>query len=122
MVKKLPYFSVAATGWLVAILIGTLTPATDLPGVAFNLNDKIVHLIIFLLFSLLLSLAIKKEKFLNISSRRIFTVVLTGTSIVAASTEILQNFIPGRQMDIYDLVANEVGVFAGLLIYRLVYK
>lgn len=122
MVSKLPYFSIAALGWLIAILLGTLTPVKNLPDVAFNVNDKLVHLVLFLLFSVLLTVAIKKEGFLKISSGKDSVVVFIIASVVAIATELLQYFIPGRQTDIYDLIANETGVIVGLLINRLVYK
>ena len=94
----------------------------NLPDVAFSVNDKLVHLVLFLLLSILLTAAIKKEGFLQIRSVKIFVIVFTIVSVVAIATELLQYFIPGRQTDIYDLIANETGALLGLLINRLVYK
>ena len=122
MVSKIPYLSIVTVGWFVALLFGTLTPGDDLPDIGFNLNDKIIHLIIFLVLTTLFLAAAKRENFLKINSGKIIVTVFLIVSIIAVLTEVLQHFIPGRKMDVSDLIANETGVVTGIIAVRLLYK
>ena len=122
MVSKIPYLSIVTVGWFVALLFGTLTPGDDLPDIEFNLNDKIIHLIIFLVLTTLFLAAAKRENFLKINSGKIIVTVFLIVSIIAVLTEVLQHFIPGRKMDVSDLIANETGVVTGIIAVRLLYK
>ncbi len=118
MVSKFPYFSVTSIGWLAALLFGTLAPARELPDVGFNVNDKIIHLIIFLFLTLLLLIAASKENFLRIPIKKRMYFIPVIASCIALATEIAQNFIAGRQMDLSDMIANLAGVLIGAFIFR----
>lgn len=122
MVSKIPYFSIAAIGWFVLLLFGTLTPASELPDIGFNVNDKLIHLFVFFFLTILLLIAAKRENFLRISSGKFIQVVSVIVVLIGASTEVLQNYIPGRQMDLADMVANIIGVLIGVITFRLFNK
>jgi VanZ family protein len=77
--------------------------------------DKGVHLVEFALLGLFLSLGYFK----NLKSAFVLRAVLTVLSgiILAALDEGHQYFVPGRSTEILDLVADTVGICAGLFVY-----
>ncbi|MFK7980576.1 MAG: VanZ family protein [Saprospiraceae bacterium] len=80
---------------------------------AGNYLDKVAH---FLLFAFLtyqaLKALIRKEKNTEIIIWAIFLGFLT---------EYLQQFIPGRNMDFYDALADSIGVFCAFYLYKYQY-
>jgi len=93
---------------IIIVLIITLTPGDG--NVAGKYLDKLVHFIIFLILSI------------NISYKYYKTEKLTSAIILAIIfgllSEVTQQFIPGRGMDIYDGIADTLGVAGGYYLYR----
>ncbi len=104
--------------WTIISLFAFLAPrgtvdvdrAFFIPGM-----DKIAHFIIFAIWIFLVAMAIRKRK-KSMDTRMLF-LFFTGLALL---TEILQIFIDGRSFDLRDLLANFLGLVAGLLIYRRV--
>jgi len=119
LVAKLPYFTIATILWLVALLFGTLTPGNDLPDVGFRLNDKLIHLVIFLVLTVLFLKACKKEYFLKFLGNKVVFFVIIIVLVLSIGTELAQHFIPGRRMGIDDMVADIVGVVLALGVFKL---
>lgn len=104
--------------WILLVLIATLIPGNKLPK---NPNwatllqpDKLVHLVIFgvLNFLLLSNLKIRNRK-------KVILCFVIGI-VLAGGTEILQGILPiKRSMNIYDMIANIIGLFLGFLLWRL---
>ena len=112
--------------WAILILVLTGLPGNYFPKVPTVWDllepDKIVHLIIFLVFTLLLSYALIHG---NVFSPRIFSVLVTGTGIIFGGvTELLQAYVfIWRQASVYDFIADAAGSFAGYLLFnKLLYK
>ena len=102
--KFIPLF----LGSLLIVLIATLTPGNG--KIAGNHLDKVAH---FLMFAFLayqsLKSVIDKEKIPD---------TLLACILLGLLTEVLQQFIPGRGMDIYDGIADTLGVVAAYYIYK----
>jgi VanZ family protein len=90
-----------------------------------NLNivnfDKFVHLIAYGVYSLtvqfaFLGIAKNPTKIKNIT----FTLLIS--VLFAASDEIHQYFVPGRQCDIFDFLADTVGIILGLFLTAQILK
>jgi VanZ family protein len=81
--------------------------------------DKLVHLILFMVFTWLMILELKKQNGEAIAEKElIFFCILAGT-IYGGGTELFQHFfIPGRIASWPDFVANEAGCFAGWGVFR----
>lgn len=98
--------------WTVIMLIGCLTPHTELPDELVSLNDKAQHIAIFALFALLWRLA----------GFKLATVAVVGFAF-GALIEVLQYVLPiNRSADWADLFADSIGVVAGVLLAPLAQK
>jgi VanZ family protein len=92
------------------VAIGSLLPSSS-PVISalgrIGVNDKLIHFSAYLVLGLLpvVSFASKPKG------------VLTGLSmiLVGALLEWGQSFVPGRQVEFGDMVANNLGVLCGLL-------
>ena len=94
-----------AFGWTCFILYATLSPDDgsrqfEIPIPHF---DKVVHFILFFVEAVLLY---KTDLFKN----PIFQIVI-GLAL-AAFTETMQSFVPGRNPDVWDLIADAGGTIA----------
>jgi VanZ family protein len=94
----------------------SLLPPNDLPQIElFRGADKVIHFMMYFIFSILFCWALKTE--LNYS--RIFFIVL-----VTVGWGILMEFLQldmhmGRSFSWFDALANTIGVAFGILIYIL---
>jgi VanZ family protein len=109
--------------WGLLIIVLFSIPGDQLPEVPSFLTlfepDKLVHLILFAVYTWLMIAGLRKEGRMYIQPGTvIFFSILTGT-ILSGGTEILQYYcIPGRIASLPDFIANEVGCFAGWGIYK----
>ena len=107
-------------GWVVFIALLTLVPGKALPQIDWNFLsfDKFIHFSIFSIMSFLGGVSFKN----SLGSTRIIIRVLISLLIAisyGAILEYMQSFIPDREFDYADLVANIGGSAAGtvLLLY-----
>ena len=109
------------------ILFLTGLPGTYFPKVSSFWDwlspDKIIHIFIFGVQSFLVLTAFRVQYLLG-SYRLVYIAVLVSITILfALLTEVLQVYVfVGRDGNVYDFVANVVGIFVGLLAYFLLYK
>lgn len=93
---------------LLLVLIVTLTPGN---GKIFgDVLDKVVHFMIFFILSINMCYSFKERK-----------TLMTGmmfATLLAFGTEGLQQFVPGRNMDIIDGIADILGIVVGYFIYQ----
>lgn len=99
--------------WTIIMLIGCLTPLPQLPGPVTDINDKLMHVVIFAPFALLWALA----------GFRLTNVLLAGF-LFGALIEVLQYTLPvNRNGDWIDLFADCIGTVVGTALalawYRL---
>ncbi len=84
-----------------------------MPGngkIAGNYLDKVVHFGIFFLLSVNIC-----YKFQN---KETLISALLWAMLFGPFTEVIQQFIPGRGMDIYDGIADALGVVLGYYLYQ----
>ncbi len=86
---------------LLLVLVATLTPGNG--KIAGNYLDKVAH---FLLFAFLTYQALKA-----LTNKARNTEIIIWLVLLGFLTEFLQQFIPGRNMDIYDALTDALGVF-----------
>jgi VanZ family protein len=115
------FFSLFMRFWLppllyvVAIFTLSAQPHLQAP-LHFQFGDKLIHTVEYLIYGLLLVRALRAQmrvgRPLFAAMIAIGFVVLTG-----AADEYLQSFIPGRQCDIFDLLADSVGGAIAQFVY-----
>jgi VanZ family protein len=111
--------------WLLGIYWTTLLVLTSLPGndlPDFKVSDKLEHFLAFCVLSMLLYLSLfvqgKYQRLKKYSS--FFSLLIVGT--YAALDELHQLFIPGRDCEYLDWIADFTGALAGVLIIRAILK
>ncbi|MGB0165475.1 MAG: VanZ family protein [Luteibaculum sp.] len=117
-------FHLAACIWAFIIAVLALIPANmfpdeDLLG-ALKL-DKLIHFLEYFILCLLVMVGFKKHYFYggfnyhpNISA--IVACVFFGCII-----ELLQNFVTTRSFEWKDILANNAGILAGVIVFRWIY-
>jgi VanZ family protein len=110
--------------WALIILLLTGAPGTYFPRVEtfweWLSPDKLVHVIIFGIQTLLILLAFKKQYIISRQRLIYYTFVFVITTLFALLTEILQTYLfIGRDGNIYDFIANVAGVIIGFMAYFL---
>lgn len=112
--------------WGIVILILSGIPGNYVPSVFGFLDwispDKLIHLIMYLVFVFVLLRGMRKYQNTKEVSRRVIYSIL-GTGIVLGGvTEILQNIVfIRRNGNVYDFIADIIGCLIGLIVY-LVYQ
>lgn len=107
--------------FLVVLYVGciaalSLLPPQDLPQIPlFAGADKVIHFMMYLIFSLLFCWAFKTE--LNYSRLFLIMPVTIGWGFFMEFIQLSMH--AGRSFSWYDIVANSIGVFVGILIYLL---
>lgn len=93
---------------IVLILIVTLTPGNG--KIAGNYLDKFVH------FSMFLALGFNICK--KYENQKKLIEGLMWAIVFGLLTEVVQQIIPGRNMEFYDGLADTLGVVSGFYLYR----
>ncbi len=108
--------------WFVFILLVTFLPA---PGSGriflFNNTDKLIHLGLFLVFSVFL--ASDARRFLQASTvdKKVALIVILTGILTGLLTEIVQYYaIAARSGSVFDFIADIFGILVGLILYIMV--
>lgn len=105
-------FAVFLILWFIASLITTLTPSHKIPFDSIFGYDKLLHIIKFFFFSIIL------YNFLHYSnwSYKVKLSIFIPLQFYPLIDEALQIFVPSRSFSAYDILANYVGVLIGILV------
>ncbi len=94
----------------IVIFVLSQIPGNILPPKVFDLQDKLVHLIIYFLFGISLSFATST---IENKRKRYFLILLLG-ACYALFDEIHQLYVPGRSCDFFDFIFDSFGVSISL--------
>lgn len=112
-------YSLPAVSYAVLIFIFSSIPQEEMPKMALLNQDKLLHLVEYTVFGMLLMLAFRKQQALHIRKQAAYYAFGVGL-LYAGSDEIHQLFVPGRNASVYDLMADGLGIILGIyLFYRL---
>jgi len=103
--------------WACLILAISSIPDLSAPRAGFKLTDKLAHFIEFGIFGYLLSSALAPSG-LSLTRRRVIAVLAVGV-LLGIVDETHQGFIPGRDMDFFDVVADGLGVGAAVVLWHV---
>lgn len=105
------YFSVTGV-YACLIMVMILLPSDSIPKVRILSADKLWHMLMYFLLALGLMLGFREGNYQRWYNRRwTFIIALLHASI----SETLQVFSPGRSANIYDWIANCIGIGLALL-------
>ena len=115
--KKRTLWHIAWIAWSVFLAIAMLLPSDRIPESELLSHDKIVHLGVFMVYSFIISKAFApvqtpKDHPVKVVRNALIISILGGIVL-----ESLQQFIPGRATDIYDLLANTLGAVLGAVVF-----
>ena len=110
MVKKL--LLLVAVFYTILLIVFSLISIDGIPDLGSDMDDKIYHVIAYLILSTLWGTYAKKERNLI----QVYSVAIMAISL-GASLEILQYLVnPDRTFDLLDILANTIGVAIGTII------
>ncbi|MCP4438947.1 MAG: hypothetical protein GY810_08395 [Aureispira sp.] len=117
MFRSRYWFYLPAISW--ASIIYFMSTTSSIPKIDFNLLsvDKIGHMVFYSILTLLLIFGAAKQKQWTSSNVMILGLMAILASAYGISLEYVQGLLPHRSFDTADMLANEVGVVIGLLIY-----
>lgn len=102
--------------WTLGILTACTIPGRDLPSLNIPSLDKVAHFVVFAGFGWLWMRALR-----GTPAQKTWRVLAAGLAY-AALTEIYQGLLPFyRSPDLYDALANALGLLAAVLLYRLIH-
>ncbi len=105
--------------WIL-LFTATSLPTSNLPSVA--VSDKIKHFSAFFGLSVLLSLTLLYQNKVVLFKKHFLSVSLVISSFYGVLDEIHQSFIPGRNSEFLDWVADSLGAAAGVLLVDYMLK
>ncbi len=111
--KRSIIWTIASICWGILIAILLLMPPPDMQDVStFIHRDKVIHFILFGVWTVLLLLAYKPQ---NAYSYQLLVVIISGYAIL---TELLQLLTKDRNGDFADVIADLLGMVVALYLYR----
>ena len=117
-------YYIPAILWSLLILFLSTTGGINLPSTWWDFIslDKVGHLVVYGLFSMLLLWAFTQNRKLTLEKKAV--IIALGISIVyGIGMEVIQyTFFPGRFFEIPDIIANIIGSFLGLYLFKRYYS
>jgi VanZ family protein len=105
--------------WIL-LFTATSLPAAHVPS--FDVSDKIKHFSAFFGLSVLLSLTLLYQSKVQLFKNYFLAVALIISSLYGLLDEVHQSFVPGRNSEFLDWVADSLGAAAGVLIVYYLLK
>ena len=99
-----------------------LLPQEAFPNSKLFSYDKLAHLAVFFIFSVLVLAGYQLKGKLEVNKTIYRNRVLTICLVYGIVLEFLQQFVPGRMSDIYDLIANFTGALLGVIVFMIFIK
>ncbi len=118
--KALAYWPSRIWGAVLAVLM--LLPQDAFPESKLLSYDKLAHLGVFFIFSLLVLAGYQLKGKLDGEKNKYRNRALIICLIYGLVLEYLQQFVPGRMSDIYDLIANFTGALFGAIVFMIFIK
>jgi VanZ family protein len=110
---KRKYFLYIAIFLTIAITVGSLISMKNVVKAPIHFFDKILHSSAYFMLALSWLLAFKNKKSIKFATAIAFAVFIYGIII-----EVLQGTLTNyRQADLYDMLANLVGITCALLVF-----
>jgi VanZ family protein len=112
-------YQLPALVWALFILTLTLTPGEHLPSLKIGeiMIDKLLHFGVFLVLSFMAYMGIRYGAQEDNGDKK-WLQVLAYCALYGVLVEGLQYWVPGRNIDLLDLISNLLGCLGGMLLYK----
>ena len=104
-------------GYCLLIFIQSAYPSTDLIPQPF-LFDKFLHIVAYFILGILFFRSYRTI-LIKISHNTLILISISSSILYGISDEIHQHFVPLRQADLMDVLADALGSILGVLMYHL---
>ncbi len=116
--KLINRFKYTIPSIIIALIIFIVSSQSTIriPNIGIDFLDKILHAVGYFFFGasvIIMSLV----NFPTVNKRKKIIIVMIIGMVYAFSDEIHQSFVPGRDADILDWLADVIGITASLLLY-----
>jgi VanZ family protein len=95
--------------WAIVIYVASSIPSTRLPKILVQVSDKFLHVMVFFVFGLLLYRGLDQPNGPSGFSGRRAMLALAAVIVYGLADELHQSFVPGRTLDLWDIVADSIG-------------
>jgi len=102
-------YQLPAILWGVLIFISSSIPSESFPDLSILRFDKVIHFGIYFMFSLFAYRALRFQSRFPRVARHALSLTVLAIMVYGASDEFHQSFVPGRQPDAFDLLADTLG-------------
>jgi VanZ family protein len=103
--------------WTILVFVAIAYPSPDIPDITkFDFSDKIVHMILFGVFSFLTNGALRAR---GVGKKRAKLISFLGGAAYSGLAEIIQLFVPGRSSELFDFYAGVVGAVLAIVFISL---
>jgi VanZ family protein len=92
-------------------------PNVELPDIDLWQLDKFLHIIAYFVLGCTLALTVEGNFRKSSSKAKIWIILIIG-ALFAIADEFHQSYVPGRSSDIYDIIADLIGIGLSLLLFN----
>lgn len=103
--------------WIVAIFVQSSISNLSIPNFQFKWHDKLAHIVEFAILAILLFRALKYSS-IKFFQQGKYWLTFLGGSLYGLSDEIHQSFVPGRTADVYDWIADVIGILLIICFFK----
>lgn len=102
---------------VIAIYIASSQPSLKLPDIGVDIIDKLIHFTVYFIFGVSLQLCVFA---INRDTKNLLAVIIVTLIglIYAALDEYHQSHVPGRDANIYDFIADALGIIISQLFIK----
>lgn len=106
--------------YLVFIFVMSSLPGDSIPDVTFEVSDKVVHAAVYFILYFLFQHSLHNQEKYQLIKQNAFLFAFLFTVLYAISDELHQFYVPSRDSDFYDIVADAAGGFIAYLMAKLI--
>lgn len=111
-------YNFGALLWAALILVLLFIPLTGIEGKGFSALDKLIHATIFGMLCYMTIIGQIKQHRFSQKKYKIAKYCLVFTILYGIGTEVAQFGLGYRSFDLFDILANTVGAFAGFAYFQ----
>lgn len=115
MFKEFFKYHFPVIAYLIIIFIFSSIPGDNLPDLSYTISDKIIHALIYFFAFLLFYISLSHTKSDSFFHKNAILFSIIFATIYALSDEFHQSFVPNRDADIFDFLADFAGVLVGFI-------